>query len=166
MASILNVDQINNAAGTSALTIDSSGNVQIPGHVIQVVEDSTTTEESTTSTSSGSQKISALSVNITPTSTSSKILVLVSLQTYNNTNAASMYANLFKDGSQLTSAGNAIRHYIAGNTAVMSASFNYLDSPATTSQITYDIRYYVSGGTGYISVNSGQSSITVMEIAG
>ena len=33
MASILNVDQINNAAGTTALTIDSSGNVTASGHV-------------------------------------------------------------------------------------------------------------------------------------
>lgn len=136
------------------------------GSVLQVVEDSTTTPESTTSTSSSSQEISALSVNITPTSTSSKILVLVSLQTYNSTSSGSTYYNLFKDGSRLTTASNAIRHFISGAAGVLSTSFNYLDSPSTTSEITYDIRYFVSGGTGYVSVNSGQSSITVLEIAG
>ena len=151
----------------SKITNDGVATSGLPaGSVLQVVEDSTTTVETTTSTSSGSQKISALSVNITPTSTSSKILVLVSLQTYNDGNGGSTYYNLFKDGSQLTSAGNAVRHFIAGSTGVMTSSFNYLDSPATTSEITYDIRYYVSANTGYISVNSGQSSITVMEIAG
>ena len=31
MASILNVDQINNAAGTSAVTIDSSGKASLSG---------------------------------------------------------------------------------------------------------------------------------------
>jgi len=35
MASILNVDQINNAAGTSAITIDSNGNPHMAGHVVQ-----------------------------------------------------------------------------------------------------------------------------------
>jgi len=34
MASILNVDQINNAAGTSAVTIDSSGRVDMPSTVM------------------------------------------------------------------------------------------------------------------------------------
>ena len=146
-----------------------SGLENTSGLILQVQQDSTTTSESTTQTSNSSQTTSALSVNITPTSTSSKILVLVHLQTYNATNDASTYYNLYRDGTDLTLTGSgnsAIRHFISNGSGVMVGSFAYLDSPATTSQITYDIRYFVSGGTGYISVSQGQSSITVMEIAG
>jgi len=145
----------NNMVSVSGVPVDS---------IIQIVEDSTNTAESTTATSS--YTTSALSVNITPSSTSSKILVMVHLQTYNNTTDASTFYDLFKDGSRLTTAGNAIRHFISGGSGVSSGSFTYLDSPATTSQVTYDIRYYVSAGSGWISVNQGESSIIAMEIAG
>ena len=160
------------SGGNTGVTVGSSGSVSFPntsGLILQVQQDSTNTSESTTQTSNSSQTTSALSVNITPTSTSSKILVLVHLQTYNGINGASTYYNLYRDGTDLTLTGSgnsAIRHFIAGGTGVSSASFTYLDSPATTSQITYDIRYFVTNGTGYLSVSEGQSSITVMEIAG
>lgn len=152
------------------MPISVVGTSSLPsGSVLQVVEDSTTTSETTTSTSVSAQKVSALSVNITPTSTSSKILILVNLQSYNDTANASTYYHLFKDGSLLTTSSSnlaAARHFTQSHSAVTVVGFNYLDTPSTTSQITYDIRYYVSNGTGYLSVNQGQSSITVMEIAG
>jgi len=72
MASILNVDKINNAAGTSAITIDSNGNTLMPGHILQVVNGTTSTQVSTTSTTYAD---TGLTATITPSSTSSKILV-------------------------------------------------------------------------------------------
>jgi hypothetical protein len=74
MASILNVDQINNAAGTSAITIDANGNTLMPGHVVQVVEGSRNGTFTTTSTSFTPN---GLSVTITPESSTSKILLSV-----------------------------------------------------------------------------------------
>lgn len=168
MTSIIKVDNIHNSSGAAAMSIDSGGRTSFPntaGLILQVVEDSTTTAESTTETNSSSQTTTALSLNITPTSASSKILLLVNLQTYNNSSGGSTYYNLFKDGTRLTTAGNGIRHWVAGGTGVASGSMTYLDSPATTNQITYDIRYYVSGGSGYLSVNQGPSSIIAMEIS-
>ena len=50
MASELHVDAIKHSGGTSAMTIDSSGNVQIPGHVVQTVEFTDSTNYTTTST--------------------------------------------------------------------------------------------------------------------
>ena len=51
MASILNVDQINNAAGTSSITIDSSGKALMPGHVVNVTRVQNTGIDTTLSTS-------------------------------------------------------------------------------------------------------------------
>jgi len=136
------------------------------GSVLQVVYDSTSVGETTTQTSSTNQTTSALSVNITPKSTSSKILLMVDIQSYVGINGANVYYNIFRDGTRITTDGNAMRHFVAGGTAVMSAAASFVDSPSTTSQVTYDIRYYVSAGTGYVSVNNGQSQITAMEIAG
>lgn len=81
MASILNVDQIRNAAGTSAITIDSSGNTLMPGHVVQVQSSS----KLSTQTGVGAIAVSASNtyistdneVSITPKFANSKIIVQV-----------------------------------------------------------------------------------------
>lgn len=137
------------------------------GSVLQVKYDTTTTQDGTNNTSSSSQTTSDLSVNITPTSTSSTILLLVDIQSYVDGNGNSVYFNIFRDGTRITTGvnGNASRLYVTTQ-MVTSQSFSYVDSPSTTSQVTYDIRFYVSGGTGYVSVNNGESQITAMEIAG
>lgn len=136
------------------------------GSVLQVVYDSSSIAETTTQTSSANQTTSALSVNITPKSTSSKILLMVDIQSYVGNSDASVYYNIFRDGTRITTDGNAMRHYVSNQTAVMSAATSFVDIPSTTSQVTYDIRYYVTAGTGYVSINNGQSQITAMEIAG
>ena len=73
MASELHVDAIKHSGGTSALTIDSSGNVSIPGAVVQmqnaVLADGAGTTSSTSFTDTG------LTVNITPKFATSKIFV-------------------------------------------------------------------------------------------
>ena len=73
MASELHVDAIKHSGGTSALTIDSSGNVSIPGAVVQmqnaVLAGGAGTTSSTSFTDTG------LTVNITPKFATSKIFV-------------------------------------------------------------------------------------------
>lgn len=135
--------------------------------VVQVAYASTNTQDGTNNTSSSSPDISALSVNITPTSTSSKILLLVDIQSYVDGNGNSVYFNLYRDGTRITTGvnGNASRLYVTTQ-MVTSQSLSYVDSPSTTSQVTYDVRFHVTAGTGYVSVNSGESQLTVMEIAG
>ena len=45
-------------------------------------------------------------------------------------------------------------------------SYTHLDSPSTTSAITYNCAARVSGGTGYVFMNSNKGNITLTEIAG
>jgi len=129
--------------------------------------------------------VTSLSVSITPTSSSSKILVsfVVNCDGENN-----LYFRIMRgataigvgnaDGSrQQVSAGNG---YVPSNPNGTTMMMNqYLDSPATTSSTTYKIQAYcdssAGSGTYYINYASGDgnnafssrcmSSITVMEIA-
>ena len=135
--------------------------------IVQVVSDTTARQDGTTNTSSSSPDTSALSVDITPTSTSSKILLLMDIQTYVSGTGNSVYFNIFRDGINITggASSNGSRSYVTTQ-MVTTSSMSFTDSPSTTSQVTYDVRFYVSGSTGYVSVNSGQSQITAMEIAG
>ena len=70
MASELHVDAIKHSGGTSALTIDSNGNVHKAGMTVQTVNANTSTEVSTSTTSFVA---TGLFLNITPKFSTSKI---------------------------------------------------------------------------------------------
>jgi hypothetical protein len=147
----------------------TSGNgVQIPGHVVQVKSVSTDVgSQSTTSTSY--QEVTGINLSITPSSTSSKILVMVS-GAHPYTDAGSgIIATIFRDGTDL--AGGAtfglMQNY--NSAAVVHTgpySMNFLDAPATTSAVTYKIYFRSRGGqTVYGSEAGSLPTITLMEIA-
>ena len=72
MASELHVDAIKHSGGTSAMTIDSSGNVHKAGFVLQVVQ---TTGSTGRQTYSSASYFDLVTVSITPKFATSKILV-------------------------------------------------------------------------------------------
>lgn len=149
------------------------------GSVLQVVQ--TVKSDTFSSSSTSWVDLTGLSVSITPSSTSSKILVMMEVKA----NAASDFCALkLVRGStdvyvgdaagsreRATAAGNQLNSYDVG-----ARMGTYLDSPNTTSSTTYKIQFRVSAGTGYVNRqaidtdNSAYprvpSSITVMEIAG
>jgi len=150
----------------SGQTLDASNGFTAPaGHVIQVVQTANATAIQTNSTSAAS---TGISVNITPSSTSSKMHVSFSARTYIN-NAAREHFFTFLRGSTVIRSG-----YTLFSTAGAIAAMTYLhvlDSPSTTSQITYSLSHNVtnSDSIGYINPNGasdGTWSLTVMEIAG
>jgi hypothetical protein len=162
MASILNVDQINNAAGTSAVTINSSGKVLMPGHVVQVVSNFITTDFNTTSTSFVS---SGLSASITPSSTSSKVFVIVSVPSW-YVGSDNSYATVFRDSTNIGNATSGLM--MVYNTANYAPSTTQvMDSPSSTSAVTYTFHVRsVQAATVYVSYPSyGHHTITLMEIA-
>ena len=195
MASILNVDQINNAAGTSAVTIDpSTGKPSFPngvtlpagvgGKLLQVVHadpgsNGYTEAQSYFSTTSGSFVDAGAGghyVEITPTSASSKILLMASFPVYNN--ASYSYYRMAREVSGTTSnltnigtGGNDLMALTA--TGWDHASFNWVDIPNTTSLIKYKMYMKVSSGTGLIGWSATAndsyfniSSYIAVEIAG
>jgi hypothetical protein len=166
-------------------TLDFSGkSITLPagagGKIIQV-QSFTKTD---TYTSSGNFKDPGLDVTITPTSTSSKILVNVSLCF--STSATTLGFILRRNASgicQADTAGNRTRMTVitecGNNVWQTNAHYMFLDSPATTSATVYDIvigshdgrefRVNRSGsGTdgGNLDDSRSTSTITVMEVAG
>ena len=168
--------------GTSAQWVSAIGG-SLSGNVIQVVS---TTKTDTFSTSSLSAvDITGLTASITPNSTSNKILVLATVTVGSLDGTVGAFVFLSRGGTLINigdASGSRSRVTSEGlgtNTAdVESLSVNYLDSPATTSSVTYAIQAAsnVSGQTIYINRsrsdtdNSGYaratSTITLMEVAG
>jgi len=170
-------------AGTTVLTLPAvSGTVITTGSpqsqsVIQVV--STTKVNAFTTTSSSPVDVTGLSVNITPSSASNRILVLA--QIFGGSDATTgFYLNLVRNSTSLniSTAGSGVGNstassYFASGSLWSTSPIMFLDSPATTSSTTYKIQLFNSNGSGTLAVNrraddaivGGSSSITVMEIA-
>jgi hypothetical protein len=158
-------------AGTTVLTLPAvSGNVLTDtspkaGNVIQVVNATFSTSSSTTSTSYGD---TGLSASITPTSSSSKILIFANIpDVFNNTNASTIaYFNIVRGSTQIiefVKHGNFIN--LSNNLITFGGSTSYLDNPATTSSTTYKVQTKTSTGTLNWCYNNSTATITLMEIA-
>ena len=148
-------------------TLSASGGIakaSLPtGSVLQVVNATYSTGQNITSTSFVN---SLLTATITPTSVTSKILILFSLPLANPASGG-VYASIFRgtvSGTNLAgSAGFSVIYALAVIQSISSGS--YLDSPATTSSQTYTIGVRVSTGTGSYCASNDAGSITLMEIA-
>jgi hypothetical protein len=149
--------------------------VQQPaGAVLQVVQYGEFT--SGTLSSSTFVQLGSMSLSITPTATTSKVLAFISLPAMYfqfSTNPAHCYSTLYRNGTNLDTTGNSFGlSLISGNTTSgnnwASTMFSYLDSPATTFSTTYAVYVKnISGTNGGVVLGEGSSraSITLMEIA-
>ena len=169
----------------------NSGNgVHIAGHVIQVVNSIHNTGVGTSSTSFGD--ISGLSVNITPKSNTSKILVEVKVNHMSTETGDVVNLRLLRDSTIIAAhSGSGVAHNngafaTGGGGGQSNATYNggdrrkidsgavtFLDSPATTSSTNYKVQMAstTSGVAVYLNrwaLNTDMgavSSITLMEIA-
>ena len=151
--------KINNGAITSA-KLDSGLAL---GKIGQVVSQPRSTAYTTTSTSFVA---TPLSVNITPTATSSKILIMASSNVANNNiNDIGRYT-IMRDSTVLDAgAGMANGYSNTANDIRIGISIHYLDSPNTTSQITYALGHRTGGvSTSTVNKNGYTGSITAMEV--
>jgi len=155
-------------SGATALefgTISSGANA---GEVIQVLSATDSTQRGTTSASfvTGGND---LTVTITPSSASNKILIIVSSTVFGNVNGTYVYYTIYRDATNLGQASNGmtLAYYENSATIMVPLSMTYLDSPNTTSAITYQVYMKkAGGGTGYLNVNDCKGSITCLEIKG
>ena len=191
--STLEVNSIDKESG-SELVLGGSGTTVKPhasatvtgfGKVLQVVN---ATKSDTSSTSSTSAVTTGLEASITPSATSSKVLVLVSFAYQGAADTNSVF-QLNRDSTAIhlgdaagsrerASVGTVYQRY--NDNDLLSASINCLDTPSSTSSITYKLMYFVgrSASSSSVYLNRGVvdtdndshkraiSSITLMEIAG
>ena len=156
--SIITNAKINDVAATKLTGTLPDANAP-SGSVLQVVQGTYTTQQSTTSTSYVASSITA---SITPSSSSNKVLVEVSLNGVASGGAT--YYTIYRDSTNLGSGTNsclAITTYVASDNSI---SMRFLDSPATTSSTTYTVYYKASSATAYTTVQ-GCSVINLSEIA-
>jgi hypothetical protein len=156
---------------------------QMPsGSVLQVVS---TTKSNYFETSSASfTDITGFNVSITPTSATSKILVLMNTTIGCSTATAFVPVRLVRDSTAICigDANGSRTRSTAGSNRVNDVSdcyslgMNFLDSPATTSATTYKVQILTNAGFAKVNSNGAfadnaatgtyASTITVMEIAG
>ena len=110
-----------------------------------------------TASSSG---VNFLSVSVTPKSANSRFLITASVMWAANNNDG--YINILRGGSNLqVSSGSTSRtnshfgsHYDRGQYDASRETVVLRDHPNTTSQVTYDVKVYVSGGSnGTVFIN-------------
>ena len=152
----------------SAITALPAG---VGGKVLQVVSARPTGGSSTTSSSF---QATATEVAITPSATSSKIFVMVTSGLFwaNSTSSSAQgaTATIYRDSSNLRGGtGWMVRTYRIGATSIQTAaSMSILDSPSSTSELTY--KCYIAntfGGTAQWNSSSNDvATITAYEIAG
>tara|TARA_R110002051_G_scaffold162388_2_gene233876 strand:- start:139 stop:1035 length:897 start_codon:yes stop_codon:yes gene_type:complete len=174
------------ATGSDGQVLTSAGAGQPPafealsaGKTLQVVQTVKTDTTSTTSTSFAD--ISGMTVAITPAATSSKILVYVNVHAGWSTNYSASFS-LLRGTTQIymgDASSSRTRAFYGGQTKENRMQFTagavYLDSPSSTSEVTYKLQWLAeSGATVWLNRDLGNadaaystmsaSSITVMEI--
>tara|TARA_X000000368_G_scaffold393707_1_gene359658 strand:- start:1868 stop:2473 length:606 start_codon:yes stop_codon:yes gene_type:complete len=176
------------AASSDAMTIDSAGKPAFPnggvGKILQVVQNvktgvtSMSSQQSETAIAGTDQNGSGsiFCIKITPSSTSSKILFKVVLN-HGTTNDQLSGGIIYRDSTALglaTSVGSrkAVTFpfpYIpdgdGSNPIINCVSYEYLDSPNSTSELTYSVKYYNHhSDTSYINRSIRDSAATTYDI--
>ena len=135
------------------------------GKVLQVVQDTLTSQFST---SSSTYADTGLTASITPSSTSNKILILLDMLTCTvSANANNGIAvRILRDTTEVFTDAWFIYNFDGTAIQQNSGSFQYTDSPSSTSSLTYKVQLKARTNSASINPNNQIASMTLMEIAG
>ena len=188
--------KVNNLQDLGADAVVTNGVIEkaaLPsGSILQVVS-TIKTNTFSTSTSNALEDVTGLSATITPSSTANKVLVTVSLSGMSSSNRNG-YAVVLRDSTSVAigdAGGSRPRATInlnnpSGGTDINNSmvaptqTVSFLDSPNTTSAVTYKVQVFASTfvSSNIINVNRttndnddvrgvrSVSSVTLMEVAG
>jgi hypothetical protein len=177
MTSILKVSEIQDPTNSNtAISIDAAGNVTAPnlvmpaGSVVQVVNSFLNSQVVVGTNTT----FTIATINFTPKSATSKILLqpYIAVWQGGNTNAALVLTrnggvlspdpapSIFNTAPTVPTGG--IRYYddqvYSDNYDTLQESMFYIDSPSTTSQVTYVFSFKTGSSTGYINCSSAQGA--------
>jgi hypothetical protein len=113
-----------------------------------------------------------INASITPLSNSNKVIVTIRLNVGVNTATAYVTAAVFRDSVANALDASAIR--LATTAEAESMFLTFIDTPATTSEVTYKVRFGANTGTAYVNQQSGgryfggvaNSGIILQEVRG
>ena len=154
-----NDGQVLTSAGAGA--IPTFETLPVGGKIGQVVNKHLT---ALTEISAGSYVATGLTINITPSATSSKLFLLASVSVSGSSSDYNQTLSFF-NGSNITGAnannGNQIGGVSQSRTNVSIADsviLSYLDAPATTNQLTYSVKLYGEAGITHFLNKTGQDN--------
>jgi hypothetical protein len=150
----------------SLLTTGTLPKARLPsGSVLQIVQ-TTVTPGGGTAVSSTAGSTTVMSLAITPQSTSSKILVCVSVHleigaSGTSAGSLSMGERILRNSTEVYASGE--KWFVGNTTQTFEAWYTqYLDSPSTTSAITYN--YQITPAANRGDVRFGRNGTTVMQL--
>ncbi len=137
------------------------------GKIGQVVSVTHTADQTSTSTSFAD--VTNLNASITPSATTSKILVLTDIEFYvaGSSQGINGFLKVVRDSTDIVQRRS--QSYSQDGTGVEyenQVSFAYLDSPSTTSSTTYKIQFRLGAGSS-VSINHSSDktgSLTLLEV--
>jgi len=176
------------AANSYVIDVASGSQLTQPGMVLQVVSTTKTDTFTASLAGGGRTSITGLTATITPSSTNSQILVQASVNglvgyeiglSYILTRGGNDIGIGDAAGSRARVTGASGAYWVETNVPAPNAYITFLDSPSSSSSLTYGVDAFNTFGTtltAYINRTEGDtdvaarprltSTITVMEIAG
>ncbi len=149
--------------GTILTSASNLSGVAGVGKVLQVVSNVNTNNFTT-----NSQNVfvtTSQSLSITPSSTSSRVLVMFNANSVTTFAAnTAIYIEVRRSGT-VVCRGDYYTATVGGNQTVPFGVIQSLDSPNTTSSVTYEVFAAESGVPGTVGLNANRV-LTLMEIAG
>jgi len=131
------------------------------GSVLQVVSIVDTTVVGTSTS-----LVTGSTLSITPSSSSSKILILfdLSLETAGSTSDRGIHVKVRRNGTDKITQNYEMYNSVDTSQKIGRRMYTLLDAPATTSSVSYD--YTCTPTTGTVRINNyGKSTLTLMEIS-
>ena len=176
-------DNITRLGTVTAGNLSNTAIVYPAGHVIQVV--SVPTTDQFTTSSNTFTNCTPMTVNITPSATTSKVLVLVNMNVGGTADCRTGFAlqrdstDIFQASDSSNRQGSTTATASAEDNSMYNVAFQFLDSPSSIAQITYHVQVSAqTNGSETMYLNRPgtnadaqytkhtASSITVMEISG
>ena len=152
--------QVNGTVTATAFSGDGSAltGVSGGGKIAQVITTTATVEQRTTSTSYTA--VPGISLNITPSATNSKVYIVVTgmMRVSGGNGLYTIYRGSTNVDGRTGTYEGLLR---TDQTSMTSGSLSFLDSPSTTSQITYQV-YFKNPNGSFVYLNEHGSNRTVI----
>ena len=173
MAGTLSVQKIQGLASSATPTTieissghkltGAAGSIVAPGSIIQV--ESVNPTVANFNTTSTSFVTTGIAVSITPKFSTSKILISASFNAYKGS-TNHVHFTIYKDSTNLGQSTYGMQEFSGlGAAGGVPINLQILNSPSTTSQVTYTVYAKVNNSDVYVNSNSLVGNITAMEIA-
>jgi len=146
--------------------VSGTGILTTGGKVLQIKSENFTSQFAYNSSSGTSFVATNITVDITPTSASSKIYVRADFNIWKSGSSAQVNSTIYRDSTNLGGSFYGFGEYAVNAAYAVQWNMAYNDSPNTTSQITYTVRAKLSSGSGPAYFHSQTiGTLTVIEIA-